>query len=68
MYGEHLGVRIARKHVGWYLRSLDGASAFRARFNTLETAAAQLTDLDDFLARLADHGAAQQDSRQAWAA
>ncbi|HQR52107.1 MAG TPA: tRNA dihydrouridine synthase DusB [Burkholderiales bacterium] len=68
MYGEHLGVRIARKHVGWYLRSLDGATAFRARFNTLETAAAQLTELDDFLARQADHGGAQQDRRQAWAA
>ena len=57
MYGEGPGVRIARKHVGWYTRTLAGAEGFRARFNALETAAAQLAGIDDFLARLADRGA-----------
>ena len=46
-YGESLGVRIARKHAGWYQRWLPQGVAFRAMFNTLETAAAQL----NFIAR-----------------
>ena len=41
-YGEPLGARIARKHAGWYQRWLPQGAAFRAMFNTLETAAAQL--------------------------
>ena len=42
-YGEPSGVRIARKHVGWYLKSADGhALPWRAQFNRLETAQAQL--------------------------
>ena len=57
MYGEGPGVRIARKHVGWYTRKLAGAEGLRARFNGLETALAQLAAIDDFLARLADRNA-----------
>src|SRR5690606_20855600 len=32
-YGDVMGVRIARKHVGWYLATLPGAKEFRAQFN-----------------------------------
>jgi len=35
-YGPVMGVRIARKHVGWYLATLPGAKEFRAQFNCLE--------------------------------
>jgi tRNA-dihydrouridine synthase B len=28
-YGEHVGVRHARKHLGWYCKGLDGATHFR---------------------------------------
>ncbi len=35
-YGEVMGPRIARKHVGWYLQSHDESKTFRRRFNTLE--------------------------------
>lgn len=40
-YGEHMGVRIARKHLGWYLagdRRFDGGQQreLRATFNALE--------------------------------
>src|SRR3546814_5697857 len=31
--GRHNGVRIARKHLGWYARGIDGAADFRARMN-----------------------------------
>ncbi len=49
LYGEAVGVRSARKHVGWYVASLPGGDAFRRRFNTLQTAAEQLAALRDFL-------------------
>lgn len=36
LYGDYSGVRTARKHIGWYVRSLPGAQAFRARMNLIE--------------------------------
>lgn len=45
-YGEVPGVRIARKHAGWYQRWLPQGAAFRAVFNTLESAGAQLGFID----------------------
>jgi len=33
LYGRHNGVRVARKHLGWYARGIDGAADFRARMN-----------------------------------
>ena len=47
-YGEPSGVRIARKHVGWYLSGRPGGEAARRRFNALETADAQCELLQDF--------------------
>jgi len=42
-YGEALGVRIARKHAGWYFaRWYHNGAALRALFNTLDRAASQL--------------------------
>ncbi len=32
-YGTRTGVRIARKHLGWYSRGLNGAAEFRAKVN-----------------------------------
>jgi tRNA-dihydrouridine synthase B len=49
LYGEAVGVRSARKHVGWYVASLPGGEAFRRHFNTLQTAAGQLDALRRFL-------------------
>jgi tRNA-dihydrouridine synthase B len=28
-YGEHTGVRVARKHISWYTKGLAGSAAFR---------------------------------------
>jgi tRNA-dihydrouridine synthase B len=36
-YGEYLGVRIARKHIGWYSRTQPDSSAFRKTINQAET-------------------------------
>ncbi|MDY6797880.1 MAG: tRNA dihydrouridine synthase DusB [Pseudomonadota bacterium] len=35
-YGETMGVRIARKHVGWYLQAHDPDKQFRKRFNAID--------------------------------
>ncbi len=35
-YGTHQGVRIARKHVGWYCEHIAEGQTLRTRFNTLE--------------------------------
>jgi tRNA-dihydrouridine synthase B len=42
LYGEELGVRIARKHIGWYLRGLPGGETFRREANGILSAPAQL--------------------------
>ncbi|HLD65380.1 MAG TPA: tRNA dihydrouridine synthase DusB [Pseudomonas sp.] len=49
-YGEVMGTRIARKHVGWYLATLPGAKEFRAQFNRLENTDAQCAKVQLFFA------------------
>ena len=52
LYGEYTGVRSARKHIAWYLRSLPGGEAFRRSLNLLNDSAAQVQAVDDFLDQL----------------
>lgn len=40
-YGVERGVRVARKHVGWYLKSVPGGDEFRCAFNRLESSVEQ---------------------------
>jgi tRNA-dihydrouridine synthase B len=47
-YGDVMGVRIARKHVGWYLKNTDNQQSFRAMFNLRESAREQLVDIEGF--------------------
>ena len=49
-YGEHAGLRIARKHIGWTLDRLPGGPELKRRFNRLETAAEQFQLLDGITA------------------
>ena len=56
LYGIPGGVRVARKHIGWYVRGLSGAAEFRHTMNTLETAQQQLAAVETYLAGLATHG------------
>ncbi|WP_022961347.1 tRNA dihydrouridine synthase DusB [Halopseudomonas pelagia] len=51
-YGEHQGLRIARKHVGWYLQTLPGAEDFRRQFNRLECPERQRHSIQTFFTRL----------------
>lgn len=41
-YGEHMGLRIARKHAGWYFKQNEVADYLRCDFNRLDSANAQL--------------------------
>ncbi|RKF14463.1 tRNA dihydrouridine synthase DusB [Alginatibacterium sediminis] len=47
-YGELQGLRIARKHVGWYLKRWQHAEEFRQRFNRLESCDEQTSSIERF--------------------
>lgn len=47
-YGESTGVKIARKHVGWYSKGLHGSADFRVTINRMETAQQMNDQIDRF--------------------
>ncbi len=47
-YGEHQGVRVARKHLGWYLAGRPGGKELRALLVRAESAVAQFRLLDSY--------------------
>ena len=47
-YGDYLGVRTARKHIGWYVRDLQGGEEFRQKMNLLVSVEEQLLAVDQF--------------------
>ncbi|RAJ98268.1 tRNA dihydrouridine synthase DusB [Aliidiomarina maris] len=51
-YGDLKGLRIARKHIGWYLQAIDDPLGFRSYFNALESAAAQSDALHHYFENL----------------
>ncbi len=52
-YGELQGVRIARKHLGWYSAAQENAVEFRARVNKAETAQEQVAITEDYFDSIA---------------
>jgi tRNA-dihydrouridine synthase B len=53
LYGETQGARVARKHIGWYLRALPGGEAFRRDVNRIDCAAAQSAAVSGYFEHLA---------------
>jgi tRNA-dihydrouridine synthase B len=53
LYGCEHGVRVARKHIGWTVRSLPGGEEFRSSVNRLHVANAQRAAVYDYFERLA---------------
>lgn len=51
-YGEFMGVRIARKHISWYLQKSDPQGSFRKQFNALECPTAQFDALSNYFNNL----------------
>jgi tRNA-dihydrouridine synthase B len=55
-YGEHLGVRVARKHISWYSKGCVGGGAFRHAINQVESTTGQRSMIEEFFAHQADLG------------
>ena len=57
-YGEHVGVNIARKHLGWYTKGLTGSAEFRNAVNQVPDSRTVLTMLARFYEPLLSKAAA----------
>ncbi|MFM2397538.1 MAG: hypothetical protein RLZZ144_788 [Pseudomonadota bacterium] len=55
-YGEHTGLRVARKHISWYTRGLPGSAAFRHQMNLIEQREVQTRAVNDFFDELLQRG------------
>ena len=53
-YGDTMGVRIARKHVGWYVDKYDSDRAFRRAFNAIEDGENQIEALVAYFSSLSE--------------
>lgn len=53
-YGDTMGVRIARKHVGWYVDKYDSDKRFRRAFNAIEDGENQIEALIAYFSSLSD--------------
>ena len=53
LYGAEQGTRVARKHIGWTVRTLPGGDAFRGAVNRIDAADAQRSAVNDYFDRLA---------------
>lgn len=49
-YGKETGVKMARKHLGWYTKGLAGSAEFRNRVNFIDDATEVLRSLGEFYA------------------
>ena len=47
-YGDHTGVRVARKHISWYTKGLVGSANFRHAMNQLPTRESQVAATEAF--------------------
>ena len=57
-YGAITGVKLARKHLGWYTKGLPGSAEFRNRVNFMDDPRAVVAALDEFYAPLVEARAA----------
>ena len=55
-YGEHTGLRVARKHISWYTRGLPGSASFRHKMNQIEQRELQQQAINEFFDELLQRG------------
>jgi tRNA-dihydrouridine synthase B len=60
-YGEHVGVRVARKHIGWYLKGRPDSGPARDQLMRVQSAAEQFDLLDDFFGQQAERESSGSD-------
>jgi tRNA-dihydrouridine synthase B len=53
LHGTEQGLRVARKHLGWYARGLPGGESFRQAVVRIDAAAPQRAAVNDYFGRLA---------------
>jgi tRNA-dihydrouridine synthase B len=49
-YGRDTGVKMARKHLGWYTKGMHGSAEFRNRVNFIDDASVVLDEIERFYA------------------
>ncbi|QWD86830.1 tRNA dihydrouridine synthase DusB [Polynucleobacter paludilacus] len=54
-YGEYIGLRTARKHIGWYCKGLRNSHHFRQKMNTADDCKTQLQMVNDFFDEMKSH-------------
>ena len=59
-YGSETGVKLARKHLGWYTKGLPGSAEFRNRVNFIDDPRAVVDSLEAFYAEVCDLPSAEQ--------
>ena len=47
-YGENVGVKIARKHLGWYTKGMHGSAEFRNKANFIDDPVVVLAEIERF--------------------
>jgi tRNA-dihydrouridine synthase B len=47
-FGEHIGLRIARKHIGWYSRGRKFSSEFKHKINRMDNATQVIDEIDKY--------------------
>jgi tRNA-dihydrouridine synthase B len=55
-HGDYRGVRVARKHIGWYSNGLPGAARFRDRVNRFDDPHLAVAEIAAFFDGLVDSG------------
>ncbi|MEX2520629.1 MAG: tRNA dihydrouridine synthase DusB [Paracoccaceae bacterium] len=55
-YGPEMGMRVARKHLGWYLARLANGAPLRTRLMRMERPKAVIAEIRDFLPEAEDMG------------
>lgn len=55
LYGDKVGAGVARKHIGWYTKGLEGSAEFRNMVNKVNDPMQVLGELERFYAPLISH-------------
>jgi tRNA-dihydrouridine synthase B len=67
-YGEFMGVRTARKHIGWYVQDLVGGEEFRQEMNLLTSCEEQLSAVKMFFDHQVSERLQYRPAENKWAA
>jgi tRNA-dihydrouridine synthase B len=59
LYGDIVGIRFARKHIGWYTSGMHSSGIFRHEFNKIDNAKQAKIAIADFYNRTLDYLATQ---------